>query len=154
MNPVNKMKALKGAVAFAAILAMSGSAIAKKNNNGGGIPADLSDDRTTVTLSVTPQCQQSSTVGATVSADYSVYIFQSVGRLINIGIASGEGLPCNSTTPIDIIVEAVDGLTFQPGPATMILKFTTIESTTPVGGTPTETQVGIPIESGARINLH
>ena len=152
MNPVNKMKALKGAVALAAILAMSGSAFGKKNNNGGGSQADLSDDRTTVTLSVTPQCQTSTTIGATLSADYSVYIFQSVGRLINIGIATGSGLPCGSTTPVD--VKAVDGLTFQPGPATMILKFTTIETTTPTPGTTTETPVGIPIESGARIDLH
>lgn len=153
MNPVNKMKALKGAVALAAILAMTGSAIAKKNKGGGGVEAVLSPERDSVTLSITPQCQQSTTIGATVSADYSVYIFQSVGRLINIGIATGT-LPCGSTTPVDVTVDAIDGLTFQPGPATMIMKFTTVETTNPTPGTTTENQVGIPIESGARINLH
>jgi hypothetical protein len=152
MNPVNKMKALKGAVALAAILAMSGSAVAKKNKGGGGIEAALSPERDSVTVSITPQCQ-TGTPGATSNADYSIYIFQSVGRLINVGIGTGT-LPCGNTTPVDIIVNAIDGLTFQPGPATMIMKFTTMETTTPPGGTPTEAQVGIPIETGQRINLH
>jgi hypothetical protein len=153
MNPVNKMKALKGAVALAAILAMTGSAFGKKNKIEGGIEADLSPERDIVTLTITPQCQIG-TPGATSTADYSIYIFQSVGRLINIGIATGTGLSCNSTTPVQVEVPAIAGLTFQPGPATMISKFTTMETTTSTTGSQSEAQVGIPIESGQRINLH
>jgi hypothetical protein len=135
------LKMLKGAVALAAILAVSGSAMAKKNSNGGGLPADLSDDRTEVTLDVSdlPACPLST------SGTLSVYVFQSVGRLINIGTYSGV-IPCSGapTTVEDIIVRAVPGLTFQPGPATLLIRYTATDAM----AQPTIT------ETGARINLH
>jgi hypothetical protein len=150
----------KGAVAVAAILAMSGSALAKKPASLGGSSATLSSDRKTVIVNATPRCMQSTVPGSTLSADYSVYIFQSHGRLINIGIGTDEG-DCSAAK--EITVEAIEGLTFQPGPATMIIKVTTYETVTtstpsPTTGQPpvvttSETPIGT-FESGAKINLH
>ena len=165
MTKRKNLNFVKGALAVAAIFAMSGSAVAKKPANLGGISATLSSDRKTVTVDATPQCAQPTVPPAqgatsTLSAEYSIYIFQSHGRLINIGIGNDEG---DCTTPKQVTVEAIEGLTFQPGPATMIMKVTTyqaVTTTTPSqtpGGqattTTTETAIGIS-ESGARVNLH
>jgi hypothetical protein len=153
------LKIVKGTLAVAAILAMSGSALAKKPSNAGGTSATLSSDRKTVIVNATPQCKAPTVQGSTLAAEYSIYIFQSHGRLINIGIGTVDG---DCITPTAINVEAIEGLTFQPGPATMIMKVTTIETVTtqtidpvtqlPVNTT-TETVVGTS-ESGARVNLH
>ena len=151
MNPVNKMKALKGAVALAAILAMSGSAFGKKNGNGGGVPADLSPDRTTATVTVSAQCTAIEGTQGTVS----VYILQSVGRLINIGNGAGTAtIPCNGTAVSEeIVVTAFSGLTFQPGPATLIIKLTRYGSSNPADPTAPLAVVGTS-ESGSRVDLH
>ena len=76
----------------------------------------------------------------------SVYIFQSVGRLINIGtyntnVSCGTGVE----TAQPVTVEAINGLSFQPGPATLIYRFTTQDS---VSLLPTVQ------ENGARLDLH
>jgi|SRR5688572_1522483 len=76
MNVFNKITALKTAIALAAVLAMNGTALAKKGNSG--VSADLSADGTSVTLSVTVGCD-SITEGAT--GALSVYILQPSGRL-------------------------------------------------------------------------
>jgi hypothetical protein len=166
MKSRKNLSVLKGALAVAAILAISGSALAKKPASLGGTSATLSSDRKTVTVNATPKCMASP--GATLSAEYSIYIFQAHGRLINIGIGTEAG-DCVTSIPVD--VEAIDGLTFQPGPATMIIKVTTVATTNvpvidpvtglpmidPVTGlpvtTPTDTVIGT-AESGAKINLH
>ena len=143
MKVRNKVTALKGAMVLAAVLAMSGTALAKKPAGvGGGVPADLSDDRTSATVTVSAQCDPL-TQGA--SGILSVYIFQSVGRLINIGIGSGTVLCTNATTDQSIVVNAIPGLAFQPGPATLIVKLTTVD---PLTLLPTVS------ESGSRLNLH
>jgi hypothetical protein len=143
MNPVNKMKALKGAVALAAILAMSGNAFGKKNGNGPGIPGSLSSNRleVTVPMSDLPPCPVNTT------ATLSVYIIQSVGRLINIGTYS-TAITCNgqaTTFPDGITVEAFQGLSFQPGPATLLIRYT---------GTDAITLLPIHTDTGARVDLH
>ena len=140
MNPVNKMKALKGAVALAAILAMTGSAFGKKNSNGAGVPASLSPDRTAVTISLSelPACL------ITGSATLSVYVFQSVGRLINIGTYNAPVTCTGATTAAqDITVTAFQGLSFQPGPATLLIRYTITDA-----GIQTHT------DTGSRIDLH
>lgn len=141
MKATKKMTALKSALALAAVLAMSGTAAAKKPSNS-GLSGDLSSDRTSATITVTQQCDPV-TQGA--SGALSVYIFQSVGRLINIGIGSGTVLCNNSTTAQDVVVNAIPGLTFQPGPATLLVRFTTVD---PLTLQPTVS------ESGFTINLH
>ena len=140
MNAFGKRTGIKGAVALAAILAMNGAALAKKPANN-GVPTDLSGDRTSATVTVSVQCDPATTMNAT--GKVSVHIFQSVGRLINIGIGSGDVVCNNLETPQDITVTAIPGLAFQPGPATLIIRFTT----TDLLGTDTVQ------ESGSRINL-
>ena len=143
MNGISKLTGFRGAVALAAILTMNGAASAKKPD-AGGVPAQLSADRTSVELSINYQCDPATTLNA--QGSLSVYILQSVGRLINIGtynanLSCGTGLVTAQT----VTVEAIDGLSFQPGPATLIYRFTTQDS---VSLLPTVQ------ESGARLNLH
>lgn len=143
MNVKNKVTAFKWALALAAVLAMTGTTLAKKPAGaGGGVPADLSDDRTSATVTVSAQCDPV-TQGA--SGTLSVHIFQSVGRLINIGIGSGTLMCDNTAIPQSIVVNAIPGLAFQPGPATLIVKLTTVD---PITMSPTVS------ESGSRLNLH
>ena len=75
----------------------------------GGVPADLSSDRTSATVTVSAQCNPI-TQGA--SGALPVYIFQSVGRLIKIRIGGGTVICNNTETPQDIVVTAIPGLTF------------------------------------------
>lgn len=141
MKATKRITALKSALALAAVLAMSGAATAKQASNG-GLSGTLSSDRTSATVTVTQQCD-SVTPGT--SGALSVYIFQSVGRLINIGIGSGT-VPCtNSPFSQDVIVNAIPGLNFQPGPATLLVRVTTLD---PLATQPTVS------ESGFTINLH
>jgi hypothetical protein len=86
----------------------------------------------------------------TKTASVSVKIFQSVGRLLNIGTATEEGLPCTGNSMnVTVTVDAIDGLKFQPGPATIL--FTVTEQTTAsVGGTVSSSP---PVDTGAKINL-
>lgn len=143
MNGISKLTGFRGAVALAAILTMNGAALAKKPDTG-GVPAQLSADRTSVDLSINLQCDPATTLNS--QGSLSVYIFQSVGRLINIGSFS-TNVSCGTGTETAqaVTVEAIDGLSFQPGPATLIYRFTTQDS---VSLLPTVQ------ESGARLNLH
>lgn len=146
MNVFNKVTAFKQALALAAVLSMSGTALAKNGNSG--VDGDLSADRKEVTVRMPeiPACDFLTTTGT-----LSVYIFQSVGHLINIGTYSGS-VSCNGapTAAQDITVTAIPGLTFQPGPATLLVRYTT--TTTTAGVPPTSTQTHS--DTGARLNLH
>ena len=135
-----------GALALAAAMASSGPVLAAKPGNGGGGPGlngDLNQARTAVTVLIPVECAApvvNGTTTTTTTATLSVKIFQSVGRLINIG--TGSGVPtCNGqTTDVAVTVNAVTGLTFQPGPATMLITLT--ETVT------TQTQVPDPLNPG------
>ena len=120
---------------------MNGAASAKKPANN-GVPAPLSPDRTSAAVTViTPACDPANTMGAT--GKVSVHIYQSVGRLINIGIGSGSAVCNNLETSHEITVNAIPGLAFQPGPATLVVRFTTSD----LLGTETVQ------ESGSRVDL-
>lgn len=126
MNAASKLASLKGAIVLAAVLAMSGSALAKKPASG--VPGQLSADRTSVEVTIGVLCDPATTLNVT--GQLSVHILQSVGRLINVGIANADVTCTGSETDEVVTVEAIDGLTFQPGPATMIFRFTTQDSVT------------------------
>jgi hypothetical protein len=147
MKAAMKMTSLKRALALAAVLVLAGAgtASAKKPSAGPGATGDLSADRTSTTVSVSQQCAPSSDpLAPPTSGTVSVYILQSVGRLINIGIGNGS-VPCDGATLTqDITVNAIPGLAFQPGPATMLIRFTTVD---PVTLQPTVS------ETGSRIDL-
>ena len=157
-----------GALALTAALLSSGPVLAKSGKGGGGpgLNGDLNQSRTSVVVMIPVECAApvvNGTATATTTATLSVKIFQSVGRLINIGTGSGtptcNGLP----TDVAVTVNAISGLTFQPGPSTILItltetlttqtqipnpaipgQFTTVETTSPPEIT----------ETGARIDLH
>jgi hypothetical protein len=150
MRAVIKMRTFKWALAVAAILVLASTASAKKPASL-GVPGDLSADRTSVTVSVTtPACfsdTQAIPPPPPAVGSLSVYIFQSVGRLINIG-TSNTSITCDGTGLVqDITVNAVSGLTFQPGPATLLIRFSAPQDPNNPG-TVTIT------ETGSRIDLH
>lgn len=152
MNVFNKLAAFKQALALAGVLSMTGTAMAKNGNSG--VPGDLSADRTQVTIEAPdlPACGGETT--ATTTANVTAYLFQSVGRLINIGTYSGS-VECTGspTAAHDITIYAIPGLTFQPGPATLVFQYTTTTTTTdPSIPTPVTTQQTS--YSGGRVNLH
>lgn len=68
-----------------------------------------------------------------------------MGCLINIGIGSGTVICNNTATPQDVVVNAIPGLTFQPGPATLLVRLTTVH--------PMISAITVS-ESGSRVNLH
>ncbi|HYY25033.1 MAG TPA: hypothetical protein VE689_06040 [Candidatus Udaeobacter sp.] len=143
MKAIKTMTILKRSLAMAAIVAMTGTASAK-NAPSGGVPGDLSPDRTSATVTVTAQCD-SATQG--VSGALSVYIFQPSGRLLNVGIAN-ETVTCTAPAiaqDIVVTVIAVPGLAFKPGPATLLIRLTTTDQLT---------TKPIVSESGSRIDLH
>lgn len=141
MHATSKMARLKGAIAVAAVLAMTGSALAKKPASG--TPGQLSPDRTSVDVTIGVMCDPATTLNGI--GQLSVHILQSVGRLINVGIANADVTCTGAETAEAVTVEAIEGLTFQPGPATLIFRFTTRDSVTLLDTVQ---------ERGSRLNLH
>ena len=140
MKAMDKIAALKRSLALTAVIAMTGTASAK--NVPGGVPGELSADRTSATVTVAAQCDPL-TQGA--SGALSVYIFQPSGRLLNFGIGTGTVTCDNTATPQEVTVNAVSGLAFKPGPATLLIRLTTVD---PLTSQPTFS------ESGSRVDLH
>jgi len=154
-----------GALALAGALVTSGPVSAAKPAQAGqgGLIGDLSSARDSAIVKVPVDCdaiQPGST--DTKSASVSVKIFQSVGRLLNIGTGSvtstvQQPICTGSQTEIDVTVTAIPGLKFQPGPATILIKLTeTTTTTTPPVPPATVPTVAVTIdetESGARVDL-
>jgi hypothetical protein len=160
-----------GALALAAALVSSGPVLAAKPGKGGGGPGllgDLSPTRDSATVMIPVVCAANpippvTNQTQTQSAIVSLKIFQSVGRLINIGTGSAESA-CTSAGQllnIQVEVKAIEGLNFQPGPATILETITqtvTTTTTTPAvpPALPTVTvtvNVIADSETGARIDL-
>jgi hypothetical protein len=154
MEGMPKMKAIKIALALAAVLTMSGTGWAKKNNGGGpGMSGVLNGARNSVALSVPvpadPECIND------VNHRYSVkaYIFQPSGRIFAIGIGVPTSFTCSLTLeqPIDMTVNAFPGLTFKPGPATLLFQVILTEDD---GNTATPLVDSVIYEYGSRVDLH
>jgi hypothetical protein len=154
-----------GALALTAALLSSGPVLAKsgKGNGGPGLNGVLNQSRTSVTVLIPVECAApvvNGTTTTTTTATLSVKIFQSVGRLINIGTGSGTPTCDGLTTDVPVTVNAVSGLTFQPGPSTILITLTeTATSSTPSLDplNPNPVIVTSPpeiTETGARIDLH
>jgi hypothetical protein len=80
----------------------------------------------------------------------TVYIFQSVGRLINIGIGTAA-FTCSGGSDVSTVdVSAIPGLKFQPGPATLLVS---IAITSPDDGDPTTPETTT-FSNGAKVKLH
>lgn len=111
-----------GALALAGALVCSGPVLAAKPaQGGGGLIGDLTTPaRDTAIVKVPVDCD-AALANQTKTASVSVKIFQSVGRLLNIGtgsVSSTAQLPICTGSPIeiDVTVNAIPGLKFQPGP--------------------------------------
>lgn len=141
MHVMNRLRGFKAVVVLAATLFTAGVASAATTVDPKG---DLNGPRTIATVSITTQCTAGDTAAMT------VYIFQSVGRLINIGI--GNTVPTCDGADHDLLVDvsAIPGLKFQPGPATLLVR---IAITTPDPVDPTITVTTFS-DTGAKVNLH
>jgi hypothetical protein len=136
---------IKLALALAAVLAMSGTGWAKPN--GPGLPGDLNGSRDTVEVLLT--------VGACTAVlnhTYSIkaYIYQPSGRMFAVGIGNNP-FTCQAVAQeVLLTVNAVQGITFKPGPATLIYQILDTDNTNP--STPPVTTVVD--EQGFRVDLH
>jgi len=109
----------RGVCGLAAVLLTASVASAVTEDLSIEQDADLLPGRTEITVTVNVQCTLDE------NATLTVYVFQPHGRLLNIGIGShsfvcGGGL---ETFPVQVF--AVPGFTFQPGPASAIVRSAT-----------------------------
>ncbi len=165
MDVKNRLFARGGAIALAAFLLVGGAAFADTSSVGIDATGALNQARTTATLTGNVVCTVAP--GAlSESATLTVHIYQSVGRLINIGIGDAIGpnkdgsITCDGTAQTwSAVVNAIPGLTFQPGPATVVVRSVTTETVAvldPVTGLPTgatTTQSDADQEFGGVVNL-
>ena len=146
MKAMQKMKVIKIAFALAALLAMSGNGWAKPHGGGPGLTGDLSGNRDSVlVLLPVDACT------AVLNHTYSVkaYIFQPSGRIFAVGIGNATFTCQALAQDVSMTVDAFPGLTFKPGPATLIFQVLDTNNTNP--SVPVTTIVD---EQGSRIDLH
>jgi hypothetical protein len=161
MVGAKKIKFLVRALAVVTVLALSSTGWAKPSFGGPGIAGDLDNTGTHVDVSVPVRgfaaCDPSPATGITQTYALKVYIFQPSGRMFAIGIGSSSNFTCgtnpNATVAVDADVDALAGLSFKPGPATLVYQViqTTTDSTDPLNPTVTVLTVD---EYGSRIDLH
>ena len=153
MNAMQKMKWINGIFALAAVLAIASPGWAKKPSGvGPGAPGTMNATRTSVEVSVPVPAYEGCTG---VSQAYSVkaYIFQPSGRIFAIGIGEPTTFTCSLTTEqlIPMTVNAFPGLSFKPGPATLLYQVVLTED----DGDPNTPLVdSIIYEYGSRVDLH
>lgn len=146
------MKAIKIAFALAAVLAMSSTGwAAKPTGVGPGINGDLNGARNSVALSIPVPAYAGCINDLTHSYSVKAYIFQPSGRIFAIGISDPTSFSCSLTaeTPVDMTVNAFPGLTFKPGPATLLFQVILTE-----GDPATLTVDRVIYEYGSRVDLH
>jgi hypothetical protein len=123
-----KITALKCALALAAVLAISGTGWAAKPTFAGpGVAGQFTDStRTIVTVSVPVPQQVCQTNTATQTYSYSVKasILQPSGRILDIGFSEPTDFNCLLDQNVNVTITAIQGLSFKPGPATLIYQVT------------------------------
>jgi len=130
MGVVSKLPLFRPTVALLVILLTGGVASAVTNDLT--VEAtDLEQNRTAAKVTGRIECTTGTTTG---TANMTVYIFQSVGRLLNIGIGTIDSpVNCSGAGASDsweVTVNAIEGLRFQPGPATVLIRVeTTVDGT-------------------------
>lgn len=161
MNPMQKMKALKRALALVAVLVMAGTGwAAKPGGVGPGIPGDLNGSRDSVDVSVPvvgfASCSDPLPLNTTRTYSVKAYIFQPSGRIFAIGLGFSGSFACsadlNTSQPVPVSVDALPGLTFKPGPATLV--YQVIQTTTDNNTVPATVTDTVVYEYGSRVDLH
>ena len=153
---------LKWALALAVVLAMTGTGWAKKPTFAGpGTAGQLDPTRTIVTLSVPvpQQTCQANTVDQTFSYSVKASILQPSGRILAIGFSDPTAFDCVNDQNVDVTINAIQGLSFKPGLATLIYKVietttTTVVTDPTLGTTETVTTTNVINEYGSTVNLH
>jgi hypothetical protein len=131
---------------------MTGNGWAKPS--GPGIPGDLNGPRDQVTLQVpVPAYQACDTLNANQTYSVKAHIFQPSGRIFAIGISDPTSFTCSQTTEqlIDLLVKVFPGLTFKPGPATLLFQVILTEDDGNTATPPVDTVI---YEFGSRVDLH
>jgi hypothetical protein len=127
MRIVAKASLFRSTVVFLAILLGSGAATAGVTSIDVDPNADLSPQRDEATINGSIGCDLAEAV------DLVVYVIQTGGRLLNIGIAN-DNVTCadqggNFSAAFSIPVPAIDGLNYRPGPATVLVKANSTSNT-------------------------
>jgi len=141
-------KRFKGTLASAGLLMAMGAVPAAAAQGDVSTNGDLSPNRSSAQLTVAVQCDAPVNVGDTKSGTLTVHIFQPSGRLLNIGIGTAPITCDGNQADVVVDVDAIPGLKFKPGPATVLLKLT--EQTQDSNQLVTEDTT---TESGGKINL-
>lgn len=151
---VKKSTRLVGALALAGALVSNGPVSAAPN---GALIGDLNTARDIAVVTIALDCAALNppVAGQSNIAIVSVKIFQSVGRLLNIGTGSSQVTCGAGLEDPTINVQAIKGLKFQPGPATILVTQTI--QTVQAGVLPTDPVTVVATvdddEYGARIDL-
>jgi len=141
-------KRFKGALASAGLLMAMGAVPAATAQGDVSANGDLSPNRSSAQLTVAVQCDAPVNVGDTKTGTLTVHIFQPSGRLLNIGIGTSPITCDGNQADVIVDVDAIPGLKFKPGPATVLLKLT--EQTQDSNQLVTEDTT---TESGSKTNL-
>lgn len=153
MKRMQKLKWLKGVLVLAGVLAMAGGAWAKKPAGAGpGVPGTLDATRTSVEVSV-PVPAYAGCTGLNQAYAVKAYVFQPSGRIFAIGIGEPTMFNCSVSTEqlVPMTVNAFPGLSFKPGPATLLYQVILTEDD---GDATTPLTESIIYEYGSRIDLH
>lgn len=149
------MEKFRAALALMAVLAMSGTGWAKPNSGGPGVSGELNGPRTEATVDISvPAFTGCDTLNTLEAYSVKAYIFQPSGRIFAIGISDPTGFTCSSTTGVvvpDLLVKAFPGLSFKPGPATLLFQVTLTEDDGNIATPPVDTVI---YEFGSRVDLH
>ena len=139
MRALMKLGLFMPIIVLVAVLATGGRVVAHPTALAIDATADLnSPSRTTAAVTGTIVC------GSLEDATITVKIFQSVGRLLNIGLGT-VAVDCTGVSQVwAASVVAIPGLKFQPGPATVVVEAATSVATVPDSGS---------MLIGAKLNL-
>lgn len=150
-----RLKRVKLTLALLAVLGMTSAGWAAKGGGGGpGIPGDLNPSRNSVVVSVpVPAYAECDALNLNETYVVKAYIFQPSGRIFAIGISEPTIFPCSSAAEqtVEVTIGAFPGLTFKPGPATLLFKVILTEDD---GVLETPTVDTVIYEYGSRVDLH
>ena len=144
-----KSNRFKYALSVAAFLATTAAAPVIAANTVGLVgTGDLSQDRASAQLTLSVLCDAAVNAGDNKTGTLTVHIFQPSGRLLTIGIGTAPVTCDGAQADVLVDVNAIPGLKFKPGPATVILKLTdqTTDSTSAVIDSTTT-------ENGSKVTL-
>ena len=149
------MEKITTALALAGVLAMTGTGWTKPNSGGHGVSGELNGPRTEATVDISlPAFTGCDTLNTLETYSVKAYIFQPSGRMFAIGISDPTSFACSSTTGTavqDVLVKAFPGLSFKPGPATLLFQVTLTEDDGDVNTPPVD---GVIYEFGSSVDLH